>query len=490
MCRKFLFLLWLSLIFAVAADAAKDRFTLVIDAGHGGNDAGAIGKISKEKNINLNVALSFGRYVEANCPDVRVIYTRKTDVFIPLHERANIANRNKADLFISIHTNALPKGRIARGLETYTLGMNRAADNFDVAKRENSVILIEKDYKQRYEGFDPRSSESYIMFEFMQDRNMEQSVVLAKAVQQRTCAAAGRPNKGVKQAGFLVLRETSMPSCLIELGFITTPDEERYLNTKSGIDALGKGIYQAFLDYKKKYDKSSAVQIKASPAPAAKPEKSRRTSTTAPTTSVKTKTPAEQVQKTENKRDKRNSKSIIRELTDARNGVSTEKPEEKVVAKPDAPEKADKDVAVAPEVVAVAENKAAPIPEKPVTRSTEIPAATPEPIAQPAETAAAVSEAIDSAPVFKVQILASSSNLPANDRQLKGRTDVSCYQENGLYKYTVGSSTDYNEIFRLRKSLLENFPEAFIVAFKDGQRTNVVEAIREFKTNRTKRQTL
>lgn len=490
MCRKFLFLLWLSLIFAVAADAAKDRFTLVIDAGHGGNDAGAIGKISKEKNINLNVALSFGRYVEANCPDVRVIYTRKTDVFIPLHERANIANRNKADLFISIHTNALPKGRIARGLETYTLGMNRAADNFDVAKRENSVILIEKDYKQRYEGFDPRSSESYIMFEFMQDRNMEQSVVLAKAVQQRTCAAAGRPNKGVKQAGFLVLRETSMPSCLIELGFITTPDEERYLNTKSGIDALGKGIYQAFLDYKKKYDKSSAVQIKASPAPAAKPEKSRRTSNAAPTTSVKTKTPAEQVQKTENKRDKRNSKSIIRELTDARNGVSTEKPEEKVVAKPDAPEKADKDVAVAPEVVAVAENKAAPIPEKPVTRSTEIPAATPEPIAQPAETAVAVSEAIDSAPVFKVQILASSSNLPANDRQLKGRTDVSCYQENGLYKYTVGSSTDYNEIFRLRKSLLENFPEAFIVAFKDGQRTNVVEAIREFKTNRTKRQTL
>ena len=490
MCRKFLFLLWLSLIFAAAADAAKDRFTLVIDAGHGGNDAGAIGKISKEKNINLNVALSFGRYVEANCPDVRVIYTRKTDVFIPLHERANIANRNKADLFISIHTNALPKGRIARGLETYTLGMNRAADNFDVAKRENSVILIEKDYKQRYEGFDPRSSESYIMFEFMQDRNMEQSVVLAKAVQQRTCAAAGRPNKGVKQAGFLVLRETSMPSCLIELGFITTPDEERYLNTKSGIDALGKGIYQAFLDYKKKYDKSSAVQIKASPAPAAKPEKSRRTSNAAPTTSVKTKTPAEQVQKTENKRDKRNSKSIIRELTDARNGVSTEKPEEKVVAKPDAPEKADKDVAVAPEVVAVAENKAAPIPEKPVTRSTEIPAATPEPIAQPAETAVAVSETIDSAPVFKVQILASSSNLPANDRQLKGRTDASCYQENGLYKYTVGSSTDYNEIFRLRKSLLENFPEAFIVAFKDGQRTNVVEAIREFKTNRTKRQTL
>lgn len=505
MCRKFLFLLWLSISFAAVANAAKDKFTLVIDAGHGGNDAGAIGKISKEKNINLNVALAFGRYVENNCPDVRVIYTRKTDVFIPLHERANIANKNKADLFISIHTNALPKGRIARGLETYTLGINRAADNFDVAKRENSVILIEKDYKQRYEGFDPRSSESYIMFEFMQDRNMEQSVVLAKAVQQRTCSAAGRPNKGVKQAGFLVLRETSMPSCLIELGFITTPDEERYLNTKSGIDALGKGIYQAFLDYKKKYDKSSAVQTKASPAPAAKPERSRRTSNAAPTASnttpaasVKAQTPVEQVQKTENKRDKRNSKTIIMELTDARNGVSAEKPEEKSVAKPDAPEKADKDATAAPKVVAVAESKAAPVQEskvapvqeKPMTRSTESSAASPEPMAQTAETAAVVCKTIDSAPVFKVQILASSNNLPANDRQLKGRTDVDCYQENGLYKYTVGSSTDYNEIFRLRKSLLESFPEAFIIAFKDGQKTNVAEAIREFKTNRTKRQTL
>lgn len=234
--------------------AAKDRFTLVIDPGHGGHDAGAVGSFSKEKNTNLNVALAFGKYVENNCPDVRVIYTRKTDVFIPLHTRADIANRNKADLFISIHTNSLPGGRIARGLETYTLGMHRANDNLEVAKRENSVILVEKDYKQRYQGFDPRSSESYIMFELIQDKNMEKSVELARAVQRRTCASANRPNKGVKQAGFLVLRETSMPSCLIELGFISTADEERFLNSKDGIDKLGFGIYQAFLDFKKKSD--------------------------------------------------------------------------------------------------------------------------------------------------------------------------------------------------------------------------------------------
>ena len=203
-------------MFVAVTTAASKKFTLVIDAGHGGTDAGAVGAITKEKHINLNVALAFGRLVERNCPDVRVIYTRKTDVFVPMHTRADIANRNKADLFISIHTNALPKGRISRGMETYTLGMHRAADNLDVAKRENSVILIETDYKERYQGFDPRSAESYIMFEFMQDRNMAQSVDLAKYVQRRTCASAGRQNKGVKQAGFLVLRETSMPSCLIE----------------------------------------------------------------------------------------------------------------------------------------------------------------------------------------------------------------------------------------------------------------------------------
>src|SRR5574344_326518 len=151
----------------VVAMAAKKNVTLVIDPGHGGHDAGAIGAFSKEKNINLNVALAFGRFVENNCPDVRVVYTRKSDVFVPLDTRADIANKCKADLFVSVHTNALKGGKIARGVETYTLGMARAAANLDVAKRENSVILVEQDYKRRYEGFNPNSSESYIMFEFM-----------------------------------------------------------------------------------------------------------------------------------------------------------------------------------------------------------------------------------------------------------------------------------------------------------------------------------
>ena len=257
MKRRFFIILAAFLAFSALSFAGDNdgKFVLVIDAGHGGHDTGAIGAVAKEKNINLSVALAFGRYVERNCPDVKVIYTRKTDVFIPLNERAAIANRNKADLFISVHTNALPAGKIARGFETYTLGMHRAADNLEVAKRENSVILYEKDYRQRYAGFDPNSAESYIMFELMQDNNMAKSVELAKMIQTEACASSGRANKGVYQAGFLVLRATSMPSCLIELGFISTPDEERYLVSEEGQDKLARGIFNAFVKYKNKYGK-------------------------------------------------------------------------------------------------------------------------------------------------------------------------------------------------------------------------------------------
>lgn len=255
MSKRFLFTILMLVVATVSIMAGDGKFTLVIDAGHGGKDSGALGAFSKEKNVALNVALAFGSYVEKNCPDVKVIYTRKTDVFIPLQQRANIANRNKADLFVSIHCNALPKGKISRGMETYTLGMHRANDNLEVAKRENSVILVEDNYKQRYAGFDPRSSESYIMFELLQDRNMSQSIDMARLVQEKVCNNVGRPNKGVKQAGFLVLRETSMPSCLIELGFITTPDEERMLNDKNKVDSIARSIYQAFVRYKNKHKK-------------------------------------------------------------------------------------------------------------------------------------------------------------------------------------------------------------------------------------------
>ena len=226
-------------------------YTLVIDAGHGGKDPGAQSKTAKEKNINLAVALAFGKLVEQNCKDVKVVYTRKTDVFVELDERANIANRAKADLFISIQTNATAAKVGPRGTETYTLGMHRAADNLAVAKRENSVITLEKGYEQKYEGFDPNSSESYIIFELMQDKNMESSVKLAGLIQKQFKTSAKRVDKGVHQAGFLVLRATSMPSVLIELGYINNPSEATYLTSTAGVNALAKSIYNAFVAYRK-----------------------------------------------------------------------------------------------------------------------------------------------------------------------------------------------------------------------------------------------
>ena len=237
----------------VAIAATKRPFVLVIDAGHGGKDAGAVGQLTKEKDINLNVALALGRLVEKNCPDVKVIYTRKTDVFVTLQGRAEIANRNKANLFISVHTNSSPVGKAApMGAETYTLGMHRAADNLEVAKRENSVITQENNYKQTYHNFDPRKSESYIIFEFLQDRNMQQSVDLARAI-QRNYTSSGRKNKGVHQAGFLVLRATSMPSVLTELGFISNAEEEKFLHSQEGVATLARAIFEGFKSYRQKH---------------------------------------------------------------------------------------------------------------------------------------------------------------------------------------------------------------------------------------------
>ena len=239
--------------FCSGSAQAKD-FVVVIDAGHGGHDPGAIGKISKEKNINLNVALKLGKQIQKNCPDVKVVYTRTRDVFIPLNRRAEIANDAKADLFISIHTNALAKNRTAKGASTWTLGLAKSDANLEVAKRENSVILYESDYKTRYAGFNPNSAESYIIFEFMQDKYMSQSVHLASLVQKHFRNTCRRVDRGVHQAGFLVLKASAMPSILVELGFISTPEEERYLNTESGTTTLANGIFRAFLTYKREQE--------------------------------------------------------------------------------------------------------------------------------------------------------------------------------------------------------------------------------------------
>ena len=221
---------------------------VVIDAGHGGQDTGALGKKSKEKDIVLSIALKVGDYIKKNIPNIKVIYTRKTDVFIPLRERASIANNNKADLFISIHANSNPN-TTPYGTETFAMGLHKTQENLDVAKKENSVITLEEDYSIKYEGFDPNSAESYIIFSLMQHTYLEQSLKIAALVQEQFTTKAKRKNRGVKQAGFLVLWHTSMPSILIETGFVSNTKEEQYLISQTGQDYLASAIYRAVKIY-------------------------------------------------------------------------------------------------------------------------------------------------------------------------------------------------------------------------------------------------
>ena len=517
MFMKSIRILLMTLMIAVGAFAcaASKSFTLVIDAGHGGHDSGAKGAMSYEKNINLKVALAFGKYVERNCPDVKVVYTRKTDVFVPLYQRAEIANRNKANLFVSVHTNALPKGRISRGFETYTLGDGRShgtKTNLDVAKRENSVIFMEKDYKQHYVGYDPNSPESNIMFEFVQDHNMQQSVAFAKLLQQNVCSLAGRVNKGVHQDNFAVLRLTSMPACLIELGFITTPDEEQALNNPAVVDKIARGIYNAFADYKNRQAGGLTVPFKAEAEKLPAEDQSMPTAVEQPAKQTLEK-PGDQAQKQprelkEQKKQeqpevqarqqpevpakqpakqpaRQQSKAPVNDLPVTHDGIivfdegpvrrmetqaeaaavvkefapdakSDNKVEAKAESKPEAKGKAE----------AKAESKAEAKPEsKPAAKNDNA--------------------AMDSSlPVFKVQIMVCHNKLKEGDRQLKGLKGCDYYQENGDWKCTYGASNNYNEIARIRKQILDLFPSCFIIAFKNGEKMNVNQAIKEFMQNK------
>ncbi|WP_204374945.1 N-acetylmuramoyl-L-alanine amidase family protein [Sunxiuqinia dokdonensis] len=238
-------------------------FTVIIDPGHGGKDPGAVFKQIREKDIVLGIGLKLGNYMRENLPDVKIIYTRDRDVFVPLHERAEIANKNKADLFISLHANYCGTPSIT-GTETFVLGLHRTEENLDVAKKENAVILMEDDYSTTYQGFDPNSSESYIMFEMVQDEHLYQSIDLAAEIQSQFKNRAGRKDRGVKQAGFLVLRRTSMPSVLVEAGFLSNNYEANYMNSDDGQAYLASAIFRAVRDYKKAIDSKSDYKLLAS----------------------------------------------------------------------------------------------------------------------------------------------------------------------------------------------------------------------------------
>ncbi len=502
MCKKIFLLAFLALnvawnmpSFGASAPASK-KFIVVIDPGHGGHDPGAIGSTTREKVINLSIALEVGRLIEKNCSDVKVIYTRKKDEFVPLDERANIANKNKADLFISIHTNSLPSGKIARGAETYTLGMAKAEANLEVAKKENNVILVEDNYREKYEGFNPSSSESYIMFEYMQDKYMEQSVEFARLIQNKFVSTANRADRGVHQAGFLVLRCTSMPSVLIELGYISTPDEEQYLTSDEGISNMSKSIYEAFLNYRHNNDgriKTATISSNddaivgsvptvtatasepavapaaapAAPVVVAAPVNPNAPGAPAPAAPAVVEEPAP-------------AAPAVVEAPAAPAAPAPAAPAAPAPAKPaapvaePAPTPAPAPAAPAtPEPAAPAPAKpAAPAPAKPAPAA---PAATPTPAAKPAAAPAAKPAASGSKPVFKVQLGAVSAPISNADGKF-GLTGVSYYKEGGMYKYTYGETSNFDEIQKLRTEANAKVPGAFIIAFHNGKKIPVAEA--------------
>ena len=563
-------LVWmLMLLFAVAwgsgacfsASAAPKRpFVLVIDAGHGGKDAGAVGQLTKEKDINLNVALELGRLVEKNCPDVKVIYTRKTDVFVTLQGRAEIANRNKADLFISVHTNSSPAGKAApMGAETYTLGMHRAADNLEVAKRENSVITQESNYKQTYHNFDPRKSESYIIFEFLQDRNMQQSVDLARAI-QRHYTSSGRRNKGVHQAGFLVLRATSMPSVLTELGFISNAEEEKFLHSRHGVETLARAIFDGFKAYRQKHyaqdvlspeishDESEAQPLVAENPPTTAPMsplEAVRNSVTAPqpvdVSTLKAEIvpvptrpfgqPAAPVEKSHGETTKVIS---LPELPPAVAASSSPVPTSPTsqdsmvpvlpVSPVDAPLVAAEaqvttipptNVEPVPQVLvqegakiepkatktAITSDKVATQETKSLSQTTQIVKQEVKAVKQDSKVTKQETKVVDkesketqqkknktsqkspeqtlsNRPIFKLQLFTIDRALRSDDRHFKGLSPVEYYEEGGRYKYTYGATTNYEEAKRLQKEIVDRFPDAFVVAFLNNQRTELAEAIK------------
>ena len=398
--------------------ADNKQFVVVLDAGHGGHDAGAVGlpKTNREKDINLAITLKVGELLKQNCPDVNVLYTRNKDVFVTLGDRASIANKAKADLFISIHTNAIERSpyRQPMGVQSYTLSLKTAGTNLEVEKRENSVIQFEADGALKYSFANPNSSESDIMFELMQDRDMQESVNFAKLARNEMVHSAGRKDLGVLQANLAVLRLTYMPSVLLEVGFISTPAEEQFLMSNEGRTIMAQAIYNAIVKYKTQHTGRMSNLEKI------------------------------------------DFKNVAKQIAQ-NNNINNNKPT-------DTPQNTNK---------TTNNNQTfqlTPVIQNPVQNNNEN--ATPK-----------NNKDLASSPVFELQLFASVKMIPAGSPQFKG-INANYYMENNLYKYTFGATTDYNEIIRIKKEISTKFPEAFIIAFKDGIKMSLNDAIKEWKKNK------
>lgn len=443
----------------LVANISNKNFTVVIDAGHGGRDPGAIRGRIKEKDINLGVAIELGKMIEG-LRDVDVVYTRQTDVFVDLEKRSVIANKAKANLFISIHTNSTAATTTrASGADTYILGLARSAENLAVAKRENSVIKYEDDYTTKYEGFDPDSPESYIIFEFMTNQYMQQSLDVASYIQKDIKGVAKRVDRGVRQAGFLVLRESSMPSILIELGFINNPTEAKYLSSAQGQKEMARAIFSGFQKYREDYLKRGGVttssnQTAAKPSPVAQSNQSKPSATTSNGSKEY------RVQFLYAVRKLPSNSSLFKGVVPT--GYTEDKGFKYTVG---ATTDYDEIVRLHSEVRKVFSD--AFIVEVDANTGTKINSSgtTSNAVTNSAKPTKTNSGRVE----YYVQFLISPQKLDTNSARFQGLKNVTHYYD-GAYKYIVGGTTDYQEVLRTHNQVKRKFKDAFIIRMKDGKR--------------------
>ena len=437
---------------------AENEWVVVIDAGHGGKDPGAVGDISREKNINLAVALKTGKYIRDNLKDVKVIYTRDDDTYPGLAERAEVANRNKADLFISIHSNALTDKRLY-GAETYVLGQTMDEANLQVAMKENSVITYEKDYKTKYEGFDPNSVESYIIFSLMQNTYLKQSTEFATMIQNQFRDRVGRKDRGVRQAGFVVLWRTTMPSVLVELGYITNPEEEKFLVSEQGQDYLASAIFRAFRDYRQTIDNRSGV-IPGNSA--------RQSEGSGNSGVVKDDSPGKPVTDSAGRQADAGSGKPPTDSAWKQAAAGSVKPLADSAEKPVVTTKVTDSTAL----------PAQPVAQKTSQQPVQFPAQSASgtrvngQVSAPSATAAAADEIY-----FMVQISAMPRNREIDQVLLRGIETVTKIEAGDRIKYAAGKFPVYLDAVKYRRTLILRFPDAFVIAVRNGKTMPLREAV-------------
>lgn len=499
MKRSLISLLMMILLTPFTLHAAGEKVsTIVIDPGHGGKDAGAVGKNCYEKDIALKVALKFGELINQNFPDVKVIYTRKDDRFVELRQRGRIANQNHADLFVSIHCNSTD-GKEARGVETWIMGNHKNDANLKVAQLENSAILQEQDHEENYDNFDPNSPDAYIIFSLYQNAFMDQSLGFAAKVQEQYGQRVPSPNRGIKQAGFLVLWACALPSVLTEIGFISNPAEEKFLNSAEGQLKIATSLFNAFKEYKYQVEGfNNQAEATKTPAPAVPPaskpatatatqpanEPAKPASTATPAPKPATPSPAVQpapkpadtTRPAPKPTDIPSAASVLRDTAHTQAVMESAAPEPPAAPRDTVHPAVAKPAADTASATTTQDTPVTTQDTMPTTPASTTPTATPAPDRQ-AQAAPVAAPHL----VFKIQFASSSTDKDLNAPEFKNLNlpPLSKYQENGLFKYCCGEADTPEAAQKILQQVQEaGFKDAFMVVFSNGQRISTQEAYR------------